>query len=248
MARPISDEELQLKKRARRRLVGAIVLVTAVAVILPMVLDSEPRPVSQNVDIQIPSPDSGEFKPKAAASGSGTVESSPIKGMPPAAVKANAPAATARIETSAAPKLDAPSSIADPSSTASAGRDGEKADVTDAKSGGTQGSKDAARAVAKPAGDQKAASREPPKAVAKDSANESGSYVVQVAALADGSRVKQLQKQMAGAGVKTYTEVVSTKAGEVTRVRAGPYPTREAAESARTQLKKAGLDGKVVPK
>ena len=60
MARPISDEELQLKKRARRRLVGAIVLVTAVAVILPMVLDSEPRPVDQNVDIHIPSPESGE--------------------------------------------------------------------------------------------------------------------------------------------------------------------------------------------
>ena len=64
MARPISDEELQLKKRARRRLVGAIVLVTAVAVVLPMVLDSEPRPVSQNINIQIPSPDSGEFTPK----------------------------------------------------------------------------------------------------------------------------------------------------------------------------------------
>ena len=47
MARAISDEELQLKKRARRRLVGAVVLVTAVAVILPMVLDSEPRPVNQ---------------------------------------------------------------------------------------------------------------------------------------------------------------------------------------------------------
>jgi DedD protein len=34
----------------------------------------------------------------------------------------------------------------------------------------------------------------------------------------------------------------------VTRVRAGPYPTREAAESARTQLKKAGLDGTIIPK
>ena len=67
MARPISDEELQLKKRARRRLVGAIVLVTAVAVVLPMVLDSEPKPVNQNLDIQIPSPDSGDFKPKASA-------------------------------------------------------------------------------------------------------------------------------------------------------------------------------------
>jgi DedD protein len=60
--------------------------------------------------------------------------------------------------------------------------------------------------------------------------------------------VKQLQKQMTSAGLKTYTEVVTTKAGEVTRVRAGPYATREAAETARSQLKKAGLDGKVVSK
>jgi DedD protein len=79
MARAISDEELQLKKRARRRLVGAVVLVTAVAVILPMVLDSEPRPVNQNVDIQIPSPDSGEFKPKAGAPSTTAPEGSTAK-------------------------------------------------------------------------------------------------------------------------------------------------------------------------
>ena len=53
---------------------------------------------------------------------------------------------------------------------------------------------------------------------------------------------------MADAGVKTYTQVVSTKSGEVTRVRAGPYSTREAADDALAQLKKAGLEGKVVPK
>src|SRR5215218_1472269 len=111
MARPISDEELQLKKRARRRLVGAIVLVTAVAVILPMVLDSEPRPVTQNVDIQIPSPESGEFKPKSATPAAApkaavapdAASSAPIKGMPPAAV-AEAKAAE---EKAAEPKDDA---------------------------------------------------------------------------------------------------------------------------------------------
>ncbi|MGZ5693653.1 MAG: SPOR domain-containing protein [Burkholderiales bacterium] len=42
--------------------------------------------------------------------------------------------------------------------------------------------------------------------------------------------------------------MVSTKSGAVTRVRAGPYSTREAAEKARARLKKVGLDGKVVPK
>ena len=61
MAKSISDEELQLRKRARRRLVGAIALVTIVAVFLPMVLDHEPKPVSQDVSIKIPSPDAGVF-------------------------------------------------------------------------------------------------------------------------------------------------------------------------------------------
>jgi DedD protein len=75
-----------------------------------------------------------------------------------------------------------------------------------------------------------------------------GAYVVQVAALSDTTKARQLAKQVAGAGLKTYTEVVNTQSGEVTRVRAGPYATREAAEKARTQLKKTGLDGKVVPK
>src|SRR5258705_12466221 len=61
MARPISDEELLLKRRARRRLIGAIVLVTAIVVALPMVLDSEPKPISGEVSIKIPATDSGGF-------------------------------------------------------------------------------------------------------------------------------------------------------------------------------------------
>lgn len=66
MARAISDEELTLKKRARRRLIGAIILVLAVVVVLPMVLDSEPKPDNQDISIRIPSTDSGTFTPKVA--------------------------------------------------------------------------------------------------------------------------------------------------------------------------------------
>jgi len=79
-------------------------------------------------------------------------------------------------------------------------------------------------------------------------ASSNGAYVVQVAALADAGKAKELEKRMAGAGVKTYTEVITTSTGEVTRVRAGPYATKDAAEKARVQLKKAGLEGKIVPK
>ena len=65
MARTVSEEEIQLTKRARRRLVGAVALVIAAVVILPMVLDSEPKQGSQEIDIRIPSENSaGKFTPK----------------------------------------------------------------------------------------------------------------------------------------------------------------------------------------
>jgi DedD protein len=45
------------KKRARRRLVGAVALALAAAVGLPMLLDSEPKPLAGDIAIQIPSKD-----------------------------------------------------------------------------------------------------------------------------------------------------------------------------------------------
>src|ERR1700681_2595996 len=57
-AHPAVDE---LKRRARRRLVGAIVLALAAAVILPLLLESDPRPLGDDVSIKIPPIDSGKF-------------------------------------------------------------------------------------------------------------------------------------------------------------------------------------------
>src|SRR5450830_611691 len=55
------DPVLPEKKRARRRLVGAIALALGVAVGLPMLLDSEPKAPFNDIAIDIPS------KEKAAA-------------------------------------------------------------------------------------------------------------------------------------------------------------------------------------
>ncbi|MBI2508549.1 MAG: hypothetical protein HYV99_00630 [Betaproteobacteria bacterium] len=100
MARTISDEEHQLKRRARRRLIGAVVLVTAIAVMLPMVLDSEPRPAGREVSIQIPAPDSGTFTSKVvplAAPDAKLAAKPPADGKhapkPPAEEKKAAPSA-----------------------------------------------------------------------------------------------------------------------------------------------------------
>ncbi|OFZ66913.1 MAG: hypothetical protein A2V79_03510 [Betaproteobacteria bacterium RBG_16_56_24] len=69
MAKQQSDDEQNLRRKARRRLIGAFALTLAVVVILPMVLDSEPRPTGQDIDLRIPAPDEvGEFVPKIAVS------------------------------------------------------------------------------------------------------------------------------------------------------------------------------------
>ncbi|MDS0793690.1 sporulation protein, partial [Burkholderia pseudomultivorans] len=48
------DPTLPEKQRARRRLVGAIALVVAAVIVLPMVLDSHPKPVTDDIAIDIP--------------------------------------------------------------------------------------------------------------------------------------------------------------------------------------------------
>ncbi len=48
---------MALKKRARRRLVGAAALALLAAIVLPIVMDHEPRPANQDIQVRIPSQD-----------------------------------------------------------------------------------------------------------------------------------------------------------------------------------------------
>jgi len=224
MARPISDEELQLRKRARRRLIGAIVLVTAVVVALPMVLDSEPKPVSQDINIRIPSPDSGTFTSKVVPVAPAP-ESKPAP-KPPATV-AEKPEATPTAE-SKAPKTPASAPAAKPEATRATKETAKQAEEAQA-----------AKAAAK---------TQAPREAGKKAGESAGQFVVQVIALADAQKAQQMQQRISAAGIKSYIEVVKTKKGDVTRVRAGPFATREAAEEARARLKTIELDGKVIPK
>jgi DedD protein len=67
MAKQLSDDEQNLRRKARRRLIGAFALTLAVVVVLPMVLDSEPKPTGHDIDLRIPAADEvGEFVPKTA--------------------------------------------------------------------------------------------------------------------------------------------------------------------------------------
>ena len=73
-----------------------------------------------------------------------------------------------------------------------------------------------------------------------------GRFIVQVGAFADDSAVREARQTAERAGVKTYTQTVETSAGKRTRVRAGPFSSREDADKAAGALKKAGLGGSVL--
>ena len=194
MARTISDEQLQLKKRARRRLIGAIALVTLMVVLLPLLLDGEPKQVSQDIDIQIQTHNGGSFASRVipVPEKTGTAE---------AAVKPQ------QIETTAPPLPPSPKPSVDKETTA-------------------QGKNE-----------------KTPKAE-----NKSGAYVVQLAVFAHKDNAKQLQQKLSANGIRSYTEVMKTAHGEKTRVRAGPYESRDDAEKVLGQVKALGLNGVVTHK
>lgn len=77
-----SPEELDLRRRARRRLVGAVALALLAVVVLPMVFDQAPKPLGPDVDIRIPDTDTPFVPVLPAAPAPG--EQSPPAPLPPA--------------------------------------------------------------------------------------------------------------------------------------------------------------------
>ena len=204
-----SEEALQLKRRARRRLVGAIALVTFVVIILPLILDKEPGPAGPPLSVQIPGLDTGSFNsrvvppaPPAAPVAEKKAETAPAKAESPA-LQADVPAAPKVAPPG--PAL-APAHQAEPKANSEAAKPAEKSETLRAQAALTD-----------------------------------HAWVVALDAFSDEKNVKQLRTRLSAAGVKSYTEPVKTARGELTRVRAGPFATKAAAEKARAKLVAMGL-------
>jgi DedD protein len=277
MARSTSDEEIKLRKRARRRLIGAIALTTLVVVTLPMVLDSEPRPVGDDIAVQIPSPNSGPYAPKvqgeaaprpaagpsAPPKASGTLETAPSASASASAAADPAPAGdttparpagtpqASTVPSSATPadqKIEvagAPRRVTD---TAAAAAKAAEAKTAEAKIVEARAAE--VRAAEVKAADAKAAAAKVAAAKGADPGDaEAKSFVIQLGAFAEVNRAKDRHAQLVKAGIRSYTEVIKTPTGDKTRVRAGPFPTRQAAEQANERVKVLGMaDGIVVPR
>ncbi|HYD82191.1 MAG TPA: hypothetical protein VEC06_20490, partial [Paucimonas sp.] len=136
-----ADPILPEKKRARRRLVGALALVLAAVIGLPMILDSEPKPVADDISIQIPSKDK-PLPPAPAAPSAAPGAASAALDKKEEVVEIPPPVATAPAQDEAAPATEdgkaaiagqpaeAPKTAAvDKSAAPAPAQDGAKADV-----------------------------------------------------------------------------------------------------------------------
>ncbi len=221
MAQSLSDEQIQLRGKARRRLVGAIALVLVISALLPMVLDNKPKPVNQDIAIDIPKQDDGGFAPSSPPAGSAAPAVQPIPVIP--SPVAAAPAEKPAVEAPPKPVVKPVEKAVEPPAAKLAEKPAEKSSAKtepqDKKS------------AAKPA--------EPAK---------NDGFVVQLGAFSNADNAKQLQSKLAANRIKAYTDTLKTAAGDKLRVRAGPYASREEADKALAKIKQLGLDGKVVPK
>jgi DedD protein len=211
-----SEDVNTLKRRGRRRLVGAIALVLAAVIVLPMVFDSEPRSSAPPVSVRIPSEDDSAFAPKVTAR-------APEKAAEKAAEKAPQPVAekdAGKAAENAPEKAPEPAAEKVPAKAAEPAQ--EKAPKIEIQ---------VSRPVDKPA---EAAER----ARAETALAGGEQFVVPAGAYADPSGVVEKLK---AAKIPYYTEPIATKQGTVIRVRAGPFASREAADRALQQLKDLGL-------
>ena len=192
-----SEDVNALKRRGRRRLVGAIALVLAAVIVLPMVFDSEPRGTAPPVSVRIPSEDEGGFTPKVTPKSPPGAEQKAAPKAPEKAAEKPAEKAPEPVAPKPEPKIEIKVSKAEESAAAAA----ERAKAEAALSGGEQ-------------------------------------FIVPAGAYVDPAAVIEKLK---GAKIPYYTESIATKGGNVTRVRAGPFASRDAADKAQQQLRDLGL-------
>ncbi len=248
-ARAPSDEE-RLRVTARRRLIGAAVLVGLTVLIFPWVFKQQPRPINDDLIIEVPRKDAA--KPLSATSTNSTNDNAPAaaaaasKPMPATeapvtaatvATVPNAPPPSAAA--SATPIVAAPAAaavVAAAAVTAAAAKPEAKPQTKP-----TEAQVKPFVTQAKPAVNvaAKAPAPEAPKPAVASSTGVR--YVVQVAAFSEATKARDVRIKLEAQGYKTYSQAIDSPKGKVWRVRVGPYDNKAEAEKAKARLSGKGF-------
>ncbi len=240
------DPALPEKTRARRRLIGATALVLAAIIGLPMIFDSEPKPFSDEIAIQIPARDAPATRQSAPSL-------PPLELSPPTNRVVEKPSAPVAPDAAVAvPKIDTPAPVVKNNIAEPVQAEKEvKKEVAPKES-----SKEKTKEITKEKASDKSkdkASNKTESAKQSDSKNTKSNrdlpirYVLQVAAVENKAKAEDMQEKLKKAGIKSYSQKISTKAGDRIRIRVGPFVNKEEAEKMRARLRKLGLNGSLQP-
>ena len=244
-----ADAVLKARTRARQRLIGAVVLVVIGVIGFPLVFETQPRPIPVDIPIVIPRKDGA-----------------PALAMPPA--RSSTGAAPAVMQSapvvSSAPAMASPPDEVITETRDQAGKEVAKEPPAAARapSAPAVAEKAASRPTLKPAAAEpapKAVAEAKPAAKAEEAVRAkallegatpnkaSGArFVLQVGAFAEASAARETRLKVEKLGLKTYTQVADTPAGNRIRVRVGPFASREEADKALAKARSAGLSGVVL--
>jgi DedD protein len=242
VASPDSDLQTDLRKRARRRLLGAIALALTAAIVLPIVMDHEPRPPAQDIAVRIPARDNA---PPLSSPARSDVPDTDVT-IPPAPPDSD-PRATDRVDESAATAAR-PAAPLTPEPPKSAPVRSEPAKPEPTRSPPVKAEPSKAEAP-KPAAPK-------PDAVAAEAARaaallegKSSSFALQLGVFGDVANASKLRKRAKDLGFASFTEDVRLAGGQTQiRVKVGPFSSRAAAEAAQRKLESAGLKSMVTPR
>ena len=236
---PPGDAVAQARIRARRRLIGATVLLGIGVIGCPVRVEPQPRPMPVDRAIALPRKEAAPplalptvRAPAVAPSAPGDASAEPAPPAEPPVAVPPAPIAT-----------PAPAPASPPIVTERAADQGREV--------APPASTPAARAVAAPASapprsaadGQRAQALLEGRATPPKAASEPGSVrlVVQVGAYTDADKLREARQKVEKLGMKTYTQVIEAEGAKRTRVRVGPFATREEADRAAARIKAAGL-------
>ena len=192
MARIKNEQDLLLRKRARRRVVGSVVLVIMAIIFLPMILERVPEQEGKEVEIIIHSENLLDKSSEII------FQNKSVEDTVPVSIEPNIGSNTSQeiiIELEQLTKKEK----------AESKHKDKKSIITIER------------------------------------------FVVQLGAFSDATKAKNQERSLESNGIKkAYTEMIKNENIEVTRVRVGPFSTREAAEKEQKKLKELGVNGVVI--
>ncbi len=234
----------ELRVRARRRLIGALVLVLTAVIFVPMLFDSPPQEempvpvVLPDTIPPVPSEPQVALAPEAAgnvstASGGVIQQPQPVEPASPQASRSEPDTQESSPRPGTQP---APAPVRKPEAPAETPKPAPAKPPVEEKTRTDDGSVALALLEGrKPVPQQGSA------------APASGNFVLQVAAYTTEADAQSRRDKLAAAGVtNAYVENAVANGKTAYRLRVGPFPTREAAEAAQARLRQLGYNNGLI--